>query len=107
MRGTIPAVRRLPRILLNAATGVSLVLCAAAVVLWVRSYRVTHSVGFPAASGNPVSGMVASRGALFLYYVRNSTTDPQAWEWRVTDGLPPTHGLTIQAESGARDLHTV
>jgi hypothetical protein len=32
-------MRRLPRILLNAATLVSLVLCVATVVLWVRSYR--------------------------------------------------------------------
>jgi hypothetical protein len=30
--------RRLPRILLNAATAVSLVLCLTTVVLWVRSY---------------------------------------------------------------------
>jgi hypothetical protein len=33
--------RRLPRILLNAATVLSLVLCAACVVLWVRSQWVT------------------------------------------------------------------
>jgi hypothetical protein len=33
--------RRLPRILLNAATGASLVLCVATAVLWVRSYRMT------------------------------------------------------------------
>jgi hypothetical protein len=32
-------MRRLPRILLDAATWVSLVLCVAAVALWVRSYR--------------------------------------------------------------------
>ena len=30
--------RRLPRLLLNAATAVSLVLCVTAVALWVRSY---------------------------------------------------------------------
>jgi hypothetical protein len=31
-------VKRIFRILLNAATGVSLVLCLATVVLWVRGY---------------------------------------------------------------------
>jgi hypothetical protein len=36
--------RRLPRILLNAATAVSLVLCAATVALWVRSYFVADIV---------------------------------------------------------------
>ena len=34
---------RLPRLLLNAATGVSLVLFAATVALWMRSYEV-HDV---------------------------------------------------------------
>jgi hypothetical protein len=37
-------MRRLLRILLNAATAVSLVLCVAAVVLWVRSYRVADEL---------------------------------------------------------------
>jgi hypothetical protein len=35
------AMRRLARVLLNAATAVSLVLCIATVVPWVRSYRTT------------------------------------------------------------------
>jgi len=37
-------LRRLARILLNAATAVSLVLCAAVVVLWVRSHRVEDAI---------------------------------------------------------------
>src|SRR4051794_17519367 len=36
--GMMPPVRRLPRILLNAATALSLVLCVAIMVMWARSY---------------------------------------------------------------------
>src|SRR5258706_3460241 len=38
-------MRRLLRILLNSATGLSLVLCMAAVALWVRSYWVEDRIG--------------------------------------------------------------
>jgi hypothetical protein len=38
-------MRRLLRIMLNAATGLSLVLCAAAVALWVRSHWVADRFG--------------------------------------------------------------
>jgi hypothetical protein len=37
-----PVVRRLLRILINAATALSFLLCAATVVLWVRSYTIAE-----------------------------------------------------------------
>ena len=54
-------MRRLLRILLNAATVVSLLLCVAVIVLWVRSYRSIEVVGranvlpgqIQAGSGSP------------------------------------------------------
>src|SRR4051794_39098647 len=39
-----PGMRRLLRILLNAATVVSLLLCVATLLLWVRSYRTGDSL---------------------------------------------------------------
>src|SRR5207248_1902672 len=43
-RGTIAGVKRLFRILLKAATVLSLLLCVAAIALWLRSYFVVDSV---------------------------------------------------------------
>jgi hypothetical protein len=42
--GIIPSVRRLARVLLNALTVLSLILCVSTVVFWVRSYWVADLV---------------------------------------------------------------
>jgi len=49
MRYNSAVVTRLVRILLNAGTAVSLLLCAATAVLWGRSYFAADSYYFPAA----------------------------------------------------------
>jgi hypothetical protein len=65
MRGYNPAMRRLPRILLNAATGVSLVICVVTLVLWVRSRHITERFG---GSGN--RSFVVAGGGEFAIYLR-------------------------------------
>jgi hypothetical protein len=51
MRYNSHSMKRLFRLLLIAATVLSLVLCVATVVLWVRSYRVAQSGGQTRPSG--------------------------------------------------------
>src|SRR5436305_804989 len=53
-----PHVKRLLRILLNAATAVSLVLCVATIVLWVRGYW-----GADGVEGRTAGGWRAVRSA--------------------------------------------
>jgi hypothetical protein len=53
-------VKRLPRILLNAATGLSLLLCVAALVLWARSHWTTDFVKLTSAR---------PRGVMYVYLV--------------------------------------
>jgi hypothetical protein len=97
-------MRRLVLLLLNVATLASLVVCVAAVVLWVRSYWAMDSASLPVAGGSPTRCISVSQGRLLLFYVRNSPTDPEQWEWRITDGLPLTHGLVFESEAGTVDL---
>jgi hypothetical protein len=61
-------MRRLLRILLNAATVLSLVLCVATVVLWVRSYSAVH--GVQRVDGMSICGAEVSRGELGVWLFR-------------------------------------
>jgi hypothetical protein len=55
--------RRLPRILLNAATAVSLVLGVATAALWVRSYRYLDYVGYDAPVGRTGTSILTVNSA--------------------------------------------
>jgi hypothetical protein len=59
---TVPTVRRLPRILLNAATGVSLVLCVATAVIWIASSSQTVRYARYDDSGSGLSVVIRSGG---------------------------------------------
>jgi hypothetical protein len=66
-------MRRLPRILLNAATALSLVLCVATVALWVRSYRLADVVGW--TGRDRVAVATSDRGRLTV----GAVTVPATW----------------------------
>jgi hypothetical protein len=80
--------RRLLRILLNAATAVSLVLCAAAAVLWVRSCEAYDLITFRLAGGS--AQVVTPTGRLDVTW---SSGPYFRAERRV---LPPTGGMSAR-----------
>jgi hypothetical protein len=73
-------MRRLPRILLNAATVVSLVLCVATAVLWVRSYRVRDL--WSESDGHTIDSVDLHAG--WISVARLSVNPPlgDPWPWR-------------------------
>jgi hypothetical protein len=83
-------VRRLPRILLNAATVVSLVLCVATVVLWVLSFwRLDQG---HAVVGRQFFAANSARGRLvFYWYTDYVASTPLAWQ---SHALQPGPHLT-------------
>lgn len=62
------------RRLFTLAAAVSLILCAAAVVLWVRSYRAADSVWWNGT--NRVHAAVLSKGKLEFYFQQVNATAP-------------------------------
>jgi len=106
--------RRLPRILLNAATAVSLVLCAATVALWVRSYRVWDTVTwcFDTANSRRSYKLMLGRGGVAAHR-RDCLDDGAGWSppwpasddfrWKFDDLLGP--GLS--RDSGAAPQYPV
>jgi hypothetical protein len=75
-------VKRLRRIILNALTVLSLLLCVATTGLWVRSYRAYDEIGF--AKGDRWSAMVASSRGGILCGFRGTYSEPveqHGW-WR-------------------------
>ncbi len=100
-------MRRLLRILLNAATALSLVLCAATVALWVRSYQTGSSVTRygRTASGARVEIATVSlfRGSVGLHesvWVLNGLS--QRVSYRIETGP-----LASDVAGGASDLYPV
>jgi len=100
-----PPVRRLPRILLNAATAVSLVLCAATIALRVRSYRVWGRIAwsFDTANSRRCYKVVLGRGGLAPHR-RDCPYDGARWSppWppsddfrRKFDDLLPADGAVV------------
>jgi hypothetical protein len=95
-------MRRLPHILLNTATVVSLVMCAATAVMWVRSYHAIDSFLYNVTPRQQL-GVQAEHGYLFLSDTRLhppvgstvmfasdggfSTTPPVPWEDRSPDAV--------------------
>jgi hypothetical protein len=87
----MPAMRRLLRILLNVATVLSLVLCAATMAAWVRSYLVRDEIAWSLANPRLELDLFTYRGGLiagvlapneFLKYLPN----PGArWEQRAPE----------------------
>ena len=100
-------MKRLRRILLNAATALSLLLCVATAVLWVRSYWATDNVSRAVVrdDGNTWesawAGATAGRGGLYVYRVdagpltdrspaalssaRSSHPAGLGWQWHVAE----------------------
>jgi hypothetical protein len=56
-------MRRLPRLLLNAATMLSLALCAALIALWVRSHSTVDAISRSRPNG-PYHRLISDRGTL-------------------------------------------
>jgi predicted Zn-ribbon and HTH transcriptional regulator len=94
-------MRRLLRILLNAATVVSLVLCAAITGLWVRSYRAP----VPLVVGGP-HGPWRFECHLGEVRLRNPTERPMTGMeqliWMVTQNTQPVDTEVFVATPGAR-----
>ena len=97
MRGRMGRrARRLPRILLDAATAASLVLCAAMLLLWARSVlrmdeviRETPTSSVIAVSNKHFMGLVVSWGGM----IKN----PRSFRWRSSAAQP------VRGATGARD----
>ena len=64
-------MRRLARRLFTVCSALSLVLCLAACVLWVRSYGAADSLG--AGGRHTAGGLVSSRGLLMFLLMTTST----------------------------------
>jgi hypothetical protein len=84
--------RRRTRILLNAATAVSLVLCAAAVVLWMWSYSHPPEITRGEVA-NSYQVFTVSRGRLVVFDDREpwlevtGSSRPTRWRWYTSDPL--------------------
>src|SRR5687767_4780991 len=76
----LPLVKRLPRILLNAATALSLALCVATAVLWVRSGRGDFVVR--GTRGGAYTLAFSVGGELGLYRASHCPFDIRP-QWRV------------------------
>lgn len=98
------------RKLFNVATVVSLALCVAACVLWVRSYRVWEGGFCTKTSTEPdgtwrtvEAGFLSTQGALGLSFERRTrrsptnpalaTSAPTGLRWRYTGHPPPNQAL--------------
>jgi hypothetical protein len=100
MLGTMSAVRRR---LLNALTGLSLLLCVALIIVWVRSHQTGHRAGyrFVAAQGPPVWCEHVTLGwgdGIFVLGVERHVTaaEPPAapiWETHATWAPPQLFGV--------------
>jgi hypothetical protein len=65
-------MRRLPRILLNAATAASLVLCVTVAMLWARSYRVADTLSDWARDDSRWTEVVSNWGCVELWNLRTT-----------------------------------
>jgi hypothetical protein len=86
-------VRRLRRILLKAATVLSLLLCAATGALWVRSYRTIDDVSYVADGPLPSVSYFANSvdgGMTLDRFVRSAPSPPTPG--RVPAGFSARHG---------------
>jgi hypothetical protein len=75
-------MRRTLRIILNAATVLSLLLCAVTVVLWIRSYWIEDSLGF--GKGYAALSLIAFRGEVgceFMQCTADSRLEPAPHLW--------------------------
>ena len=90
--------RRLPRLLLNAATAASLVLCAATSAAWVVSYFAYDAIGFwPSPADRRVYGMVSSHGTIYVASLTEGS-DGNRWLWRHDPGR--TRGPLVAGTAG-------
>jgi hypothetical protein len=71
-------MRRLLRILINAATVLSLVLCVATVAAWVRSYRVRDDLSWTRENSRQMLNVVTYRGGLWAAVITARARDKLA-----------------------------
>jgi hypothetical protein len=81
-----PRVRRLLRILINAATVVSLVLCVGAVVLWAQSYWWADR-WLSESQGRRYVALAANRGTFYLTWTAIDARENG--EWGLSFTMPP------------------
>jgi hypothetical protein len=87
------AMRRLLRILLNAATILSLVLCIATVALWVRSYLPEDLIDLGGGAADFDAGIRSAEGGRFLDSAHGAVLiSPYAWR-------DPTTGQFVHTEA--------
>jgi hypothetical protein len=91
-------MRRLSRLLLNAATAVSLVLCVATAVLWVRSYWVIDRVTHRSARLH----RVASGGGVVFFDALTLVGD--LGSWRIPTAPPRTTTMDFARWPEARRI---
>jgi hypothetical protein len=95
-------VRRLGRYILNAATVLSLVLCVATVVLWVRSYYAAEMVAAPASADGLSLGIASHEGLLVVHRLQVPVPvqpNSRKWQW---DRQPDSMAIWI-ARTGKPD----
>jgi hypothetical protein len=103
----MPRPRRLPRILLNAATAGSLLLCVATVVLWVLSYSREDAL----ADCQPTTerGVISTRGCLLFYdeAAIGSYRFPTPIGWAHVSALTPATDIADYAPSNTTRFATL
>jgi hypothetical protein len=103
----MPGVKRFRRFILNAATVLSLLMCAGVVGLWVRSYWRTDRLSWSRDSppevfaGGAVSRLVAERGR--IAFVQNLNVEC-VWFMPMTPGFTSSPGPALASASVARGL---
>jgi hypothetical protein len=87
------------RLLFNLLAAVSLLLCAAAVVMWVRSYICRDSL--TRSTGRSNIDLVSTSGR-FVWGIRQTSEMPEPWLWN--SFTPP--GTASSLDSGFKSLGT-
>jgi hypothetical protein len=112
-------VRRLPRILLNALTTLELILFAATVALWVRSYwcedNVTRAPPAEPAAQRSFQGLWSGGGGVAVYAGTRSPpipadVEPEGWDWKSFDArrpVPYAGGVPVNGWGFGQESHGI
>src|SRR5688500_4891585 len=78
-------MRKLARVLLNVLMALSLLMCVAACVLWVRSYSRADRVTY---GGESLYSAFSTRGTLYLAFQRTGPFHDEGWCYKVLPVQP-------------------